>query len=48
MNPCTKRLPTPFIFLLFFPEQVIAEFPDLQSEHITACLDYARELCDGL
>ena len=30
------------------PEQVIAEFPDLQSEHITACLDYARELCDGL
>ena len=28
------------------PEQIIAEFPDLRSEQITACLDYARELSD--
>jgi uncharacterized protein (DUF433 family) len=25
-------------------DQIIAEFPDLQNEHIAACLDYAREL----
>ena len=25
-------------------EQIITEFPDLQHEHIAACLDYAREL----
>jgi len=29
-------------------EQIIAEFPDLRSEQITACLDYPRELSDGL
>jgi len=28
------------------PEQVIAEVPDLRSEQITACLDYARDLSD--
>lgn len=28
------------------PEQIIAEFPDLQHEHIAACLDYARELAN--
>jgi uncharacterized protein (DUF433 family) len=26
------------------PDQIIAEFPDIQHEHIAACLDYAREL----
>ncbi len=25
-------------------EQIFAEFPDLRSEHVAACLDYAREL----
>jgi uncharacterized protein (DUF433 family) len=28
------------------PEQILREFPDLRKEHITACLDYARELAD--
>jgi uncharacterized protein (DUF433 family) len=28
------------------PEQIIAEFPDLTTENITACLDYARDLAD--
>ena len=27
-------------------EQIIAEFPDLNKEQITACLDYARELAE--
>ncbi|KPJ63065.1 hypothetical protein AMJ44_14840 [candidate division WOR-1 bacterium DG_54_3] len=27
-------------------EQIIEEFPDLTKEHITACLDYARELSE--
>lgn len=27
-------------------EQIIAEFPDLTREQITACLDYARDLAD--
>ena len=28
------------------PEQILREFPDLRKEHMTACLDYARELAD--
>ena len=28
------------------PDQIIAEFPDLQHEHLAACLDYARELAN--
>ena len=28
------------------PEQIIAEFPDLNREQIAACLDYARELAE--
>ncbi|MGE0827571.1 MAG: DUF433 domain-containing protein [Candidatus Binatia bacterium] len=28
------------------PDQIIAEFPDLQPKHIAACLDYARELAN--
>jgi uncharacterized protein (DUF433 family) len=28
------------------PEQIIAEFPDLNRTHIAACLDYARALAD--
>jgi uncharacterized protein (DUF433 family) len=28
------------------PDQIIAEFPDLNREHIGACLDYARDLAD--
>ncbi len=27
-------------------EQIIREFPDLTSEQISACLDYARELSE--
>ena len=27
-------------------DQIIAEFPDLTTESVTACLDYARELAD--
>jgi uncharacterized protein (DUF433 family) len=27
-------------------DQIIGEFPDLAKEHITACLDYARELSE--
>ncbi|MBI3757429.1 MAG: DUF433 domain-containing protein [Deltaproteobacteria bacterium] len=27
-------------------DQILAEFPDLQPEHIAACLDYARELAN--
>ena len=26
--------------------QILAEFPDLRREHISACLEYARELAD--
>jgi uncharacterized protein (DUF433 family) len=28
------------------PQEIIAEFPDLTREQITACLDYARDLAD--
>jgi len=28
-------------------EEVIIEFPDLNKEHIAACLDYARELAES-
>jgi uncharacterized protein (DUF433 family) len=28
------------------PEQIIAEFPDLNHEQIAACLDYARDLAE--
>ena len=28
------------------PEQIIAEFPDLNREQIAACLDYARDLAE--
>jgi len=27
-------------------EEIIAEFPDITREQISACLDYARELAD--
>jgi len=27
-------------------EDIIAEFPDLKSDQISACLDYARELAE--
>lgn len=27
-------------------DEVIAEFPDLTSEQVAACLDYARDLAD--
>ncbi len=30
----------------YSPEQIIAEFPDLNKEQIAACLDYARELAE--
>jgi uncharacterized protein (DUF433 family) len=29
-----------------YNDQIIAEFPDLRPEHISACLEYARELAD--
>jgi uncharacterized protein (DUF433 family) len=25
-------------------DQILSEFPDLKSDHISACLDYAREV----
>ena len=28
------------------PDQIIAEFPDLDHEQIAACLDYARDLAE--
>jgi len=28
------------------PDQIIAEFPDLNREQIAACLDYARDLAE--
>jgi len=28
------------------PESIIAEFPDLTREQISACLDYARDLAE--
>lgn len=27
-------------------EEIIDEFPDLNKDHISACLDYARELAE--
>ena len=27
-------------------EEIIKEFPDLKREHISACLEYARELAE--
>ncbi len=27
-------------------EAILADFPDLQREHVAACLDYARDLAD--
>lgn len=27
-------------------DEIIKEFPDLTREHITACLDYARDLAE--
>jgi uncharacterized protein (DUF433 family) len=28
------------------PDEIRAEFPDVRPEHISACLDYARELAE--
>ena len=28
------------------PDQIMAEFPDLNKEQIAACLDYARDLAE--
>jgi uncharacterized protein (DUF433 family) len=27
-------------------EEILADFPDLRPEHVSACLDYARELAE--
>jgi uncharacterized protein (DUF433 family) len=27
-------------------EEIIGEFPDLEREHVAACLDYARDLSE--
>lgn len=27
-------------------DEIIAEFPDLNKDHISACLDYARDLAE--
>jgi uncharacterized protein (DUF433 family) len=51
-KPCLKGTRIPVSLILGYlaagnsPEQVIAEFPDLTPEQITACLDYARELAE--
>lgn len=51
-KPCLKGTRIPVALVLGHlasgktPQQVIAEFPDLTTEQIAACLDYARELAE--
>ncbi len=51
-KPCIKGTRIPASLILGYlaaghtPEQIIVEFPDLNHEHIAACLDYARELAE--
>ena len=51
-KPRIKETRIPVSFILGYlaagntVEQIIEEFPDLTKEHITACLDYARELSE--
>lgn len=51
-KPCIKGTRIPVALILgyladgYTPEKVIVEFPDLSTDQIAACLDYARELAD--
>ncbi|ETW95171.1 MAG: hypothetical protein ETSY1_31740 [Candidatus Entotheonella factor] len=51
-KPCIKGTRIPVSLILGYlaaghnPGQIITEFPDLNHEQITACLDYARELAE--
>ena len=51
-KPCIKGTRIPVSLMLGYlanlrtPEEIIAEFPDLTPEQISACLDYARDLAD--
>jgi uncharacterized protein (DUF433 family) len=51
-KPCIKGTRIPVSLILGYlasgntPEQIIAEFPDLNHDHIAACLDYARALAE--
>ena len=52
-KPCLRNTRIPVSLILGYlasgssTEQIIAEFPDLEPIHITACLDYARELAES-
>ena len=51
-KPCIKNTRIPVSLILGYlaaqynKDEIIKEFPDLRNEHISACLDYARELAD--
>lgn len=51
-KPCITGTRIPVSLILGYlaankrPEEIIAEFPDLTREQISACLDYARDLAD--
>ena len=51
-KPCIKgtRIPVSLILGYFAsgntPDEIIAEFPDLNKSQIAGCLDYARELAE--
>jgi uncharacterized protein (DUF433 family) len=51
-KPCISGTRIPVSLILGYlaagynPDQIIAEFPDLNHEQIAACLDYARELAE--
>ena len=51
-KPCIKNTRIPVSLILgylaaqYSKDEIIKEFPDLRNEHISACLDYARELAD--
>jgi uncharacterized protein (DUF433 family) len=51
-KPCIKGTRIPVALILGYlaegreHDAIIHEFPDLTKEHISACLDYARDLAD--
>ena len=51
-KPCIKNTRIPVSLILgylaaqYSKDEIIKEFPGLRNEHISACLDYARELAD--
>ena len=51
-KPCITGTRIPVSLILGYlasgsnPDQIIAEFPDINQKQIAACLDYARELAE--